>query len=287
MSNTQITSIDEFDTNNMVFAKPTKNESLGTYRINIGIKNKDKTVGDLLLPITWEAFSFGVEENRNKVTGELQGYQISIVLFDQTGPTDEQLAFVEAYELLLERVKEHLVLDDIKREIKKPKLSLPMLEDLSKAMWWASDENGERVAGKSPTLYPKLMTKKYPNETDESKMYDINTVFADENGNDLNPKDLVGVRGRVRGTIRFESVFIGGLIRLQVKAAEIEFRVQSKKPPRLFLRRTPSVPQVPLEVDPSLSDDADIEIEDEVIPEEEEIIIPVEEPKRRYKRSFK
>lgn len=275
-SQTQITSVENFNKDNLVFSKPSKNDALGTYRVNVGVRNPDKTVGDLVLPINWSAYSFGVAENRSKM-GELQGYQISICMYDQNGPTQEQERWVQVYEEILDACRDNLVSEDVRKEIKKPKLTKMHLEDLCKAMYWKTDEDGNIIEGRGPTLYVKLMTKKNKDATDDSNLFDINTLFADEDGNELDPKELVGVRGRVRGAITFESIFIGGLIRLQVKAAEIEFQQPNRRAPRLFLREPPVVKAVEMEVqeDPQVSD-ADNEQEDsDKISDDEK---PVQEP---------
>lgn len=277
-NNTLITYPADFKSENLVFSKAKLNDKRNTYRINTGYRNPDNTVGELLLPVTWEAMSFGVEECRDKDTGELQKYQLSIAMFDQNEPTAEQLQWVEVYEKVVQAHRDHLLEESVKKQIKKPRLTAAHLDDLCKVMWWKRDENGERVQGRGPMLYPKLrtnMNKDYTNGEDDSTKFEIDTIFTDENGNDLDPKDLIGVRGRVRAAIAFEGIWIGGLIRMQVKAAEVEFISQNKKKKRLFCREPPVVVAAPLEVEESEEESG---VEEESPGNESEEIVDAPEP---------
>lgn len=269
-THTRITSVNEFDATRLVFSKPNKNDKLGSWRVNVGYRNSDNTIGELIIPVNWPAYTFGVGENRAKVGDELQGYQISICMYDQAGPTDDQLEWVRVYNEIVEACKDFLVTDDVKKEIKKPRLSKALLEDLCKALYWKRDEDGNVVEGRGPTLYPKLITKRFNDEPDEMKKFQIDTLFADENGNDLSPKELVGIRGRVQAAIKFESIHIAAFIRLQVKATEVEFMAQNRRAPRLFIRDPPVVqPVVMEEAVAVVEEDADDEENDVVLSEED------------------
>jgi hypothetical protein len=80
-ANTQPTSIEDFNVNNLVFDEPLfgqiPNQPIKYHTVNIGYRNPDKTVGELVFELR-DYSSFGITENRDAKTEELQGYSVGI-----------------------------------------------------------------------------------------------------------------------------------------------------------------------------------------------------------------
>jgi hypothetical protein len=215
---TQLTTFDEYDTSNMVFSDvieskvPSKN--LTYRRINIGTKNPDGSVGELIVQTTDSLFSFGVSENKNPDTEKVDGYSFPLCLWNKDGATDEESHWTEVFESVVQRCQGHLV--EHRKDIKSPTLKYDDLE-LS-PLYWKKTEDGEQDRSIGPTLYPKLIVSK-KNDT-----MSILTKFQDTNGNDLAYSDLIGKFNTNTSAIKIESIYIGGAkkISLQVKLYESE-----------------------------------------------------------------
>ena len=142
-------------------------------------------------------------------------------------------------------------------------------------------EKGVVVETASPVLYAKLIVKK---DKDGNK---IITVFFDEDsGESINALDLLGKACYVRSAIKFESIFIGNKISLQIKLFECDVKVIASAGTRRLLQRRPqadsqvvtqteskSVP-LPLSVE---DDDAGSLIEDD----DEDEPVEVKEPPKK------
>ena len=92
-------------------------------------------------------------------------------------------------------------------------------------------DKGKIVDGTGPTLYAKVMQNK------KSDM--ITTPFCDENGNDIDPLSILGKRCYATAAIKFEGIFIGARISLQVKVYEAQIKLIDSAP-RRFLQKLAS-----------------------------------------------
>ena len=208
--NTQLTSFDEFDANNLRFSPVVNDSSAGmkSKRIRYAIVNADNTIGDVIFEHN-KLFAFGVQANIDKQTQKLSGYSVPMCLWNKNGPSASEKRFVEINDEIVERTKQHMLAN--KKEIGEKKLDIADLREIS-PLWYKTDDEGEIVPGRGPMLYAKLI---YSKKNDK-----ILTAFRDTYGNRINPLDLVDKYIHIIPAIRYESVYIGAKIKIQVKIYE-------------------------------------------------------------------
>lgn len=237
MSNTRLSSVNNFNTDKIIFSEAKETPSVpGSFRITIGVQHNDKSVGPLIVS-TDTVYSFGIQENKSLDKPiRTTGYSIPLCLWNKEGPTEYQKEFISTVECISDHIKKYLLKPEVRRSIKKHDLVESDLRKFSPL--WYKKEDGEIVQGRGPMLYPKLMCDK------NLKIY---TVVADQNGNDIEPLTLVNQKCSVRCCIKIESVFVGGnKISLQVKVLELEVQQQGNQRQRLICKMPP-VEQVSFE----------------------------------------
>ena len=234
MENTQLSQPSGYNTKNTIFSEiipgSIPNSQIHYKRIMISTKNPDGSVGELILP-TPRVFSFGVSENKDMVTGKVNGYVLPLCLWSRDGPTKDEKAFSTTFDKIIEKCKDHII--DIKDELEQYDLERRDLKKLN-PLYWKKDK-GKVVDGTGPTLYAKLIVSK--------KRDKIMSMFFDEEGEELNPLDLKGKYCYVSGAIKIESIFIGNKISLQVKLYEAEVKL-AQVGMRSFLRKKKPVRRV-------------------------------------------
>jgi hypothetical protein len=227
---TQLTSAFGYDVKNIRFRKPVDgsilNDTVKFKRIAIGTRNPDGSLGELIIP-TLQVYSFGLSENVNPQTSKTDGYSLSLCLFSKDNPTEEQKKWVDTFNAIVEYTKQYLL--DHKDDIEKYELEPADLKKLNPLYY--KKEKGKIVDGTGPTLYAKVMQNKKTNN--------ITTPFCDENGNDLDPLSILGKRCYATAAIKFEGIFIGSKISLQVKVYEAKVKIIDSAPKR-FLQAMPS-----------------------------------------------
>ena len=239
--NTQLTHATEFNADNIIFSKPVvsniPNSTLTYKRIMISTKNKDGTVGDLVLS-TDRLFSFGI--NTRNPDGETKdGYQMSISMHSKDAPTPSELRMVEVFHEIVDKCKEHLL--SIKDDIGLYKLTKDdsMLSGLGNALKYKT-EKGKIVEGLPPILSAKLIERKG----------EIVTIFTDESGKPIDPMSIFKKHCNVTAVLKFSSIFIGAkLLSLDIRLYEAQVKV-----PQSGLRRL-LAPTVPEPVKSAESDD--------------------------------
>lgn len=215
---TQLTSASGYNTKNMVFSDvqhgniPNSVPQINYKRILIQTKNKDGTIGDLILG-TSRLFSFGVSENSDMKTGEVNGYVMPLCLWNKNGATDEEKAWTDTFNAIVDKCKEHLVKS--REDIEQYDLAMSDLKRFNPLYW--KKERGKVVPGTGPTLYAKLIRSKKQNK--------IVTMFFDTDGSPITPLDLKGKYCYANCAIKIESIFIGNRISLQVKLYEAEVKM--------------------------------------------------------------
>jgi hypothetical protein len=214
--NNQLVNINNYDVNRMVFSEPQvgsiPNTPISFKRISISTLNEDGSIGDLILP-TEELFSFGVGENVNQQTQKVDGYTLSLCLWDRTNPSAAQKKWTDVFNAIVENAKKHLL--DNKEELELYDLSEADLKKFNPLYW--KREKGKIVEGTGPTLYAKLIQSKKHNK--------IMTMFFDSRGDPIDPLTLLGKYNYARAAIKIESIFLGNKISLQVKLYEAECRL--------------------------------------------------------------
>ena len=250
----QLTTPVGYDIDNLCFSKPVEgsipnmNPPVTFSRINIKTKLDGGGMGDLLIP-TSLLYSFGIQKNENPDTGKVTGYSMPLCMWNRDGATDEEKAFTDMLDDVVEKAKEHLL--EVKDEIGKYDLESADLKKLNPL--WYKREKGKIVEGKGPVLYPKLVISK--------KDGDINIVtpFVDNNsGNDMNPLDIVGKHANVQSVIKVESIFIGNKISLQIKLDEALVSIVGTSRPRRLIPQVTKDPTVSNTM-PLRMSDADVE----------------------------
>ena len=238
-ANTQIIdpAAGSYDTNNLVFFDPASGSipgggpTISFQRINIGTKNPDGTVGDLILQ-TSRLFSFGVSENTDPSSGNVNGWTMPLCLWNRDGPTDTEKAWTDTFNEIVEKCIDHVL--EHKEEIDKYELERSDLKKFNPLYWKKEKKtvNGKPqlvvVEGSGPTLYSKLIYSK--------KNEKFVTRFYDENDELIPPLDLIGKYCYTTAAVKIESIFIGNKISLQVKLYEADVEPQQSGMKRLIQR---------------------------------------------------
>ena len=231
--NTELISANSYDVSKMIFSDPIEgaipDSTIKYKRINISTLNDDGSVGELVLP-TEKVYSYGVSENINMNSGKVDGYVLPLVLFNKNGASDEEKNFVDTFNNIVEKCKEYLL--DNREELGQYELEKNDLKKLNPIFY--KRDKGKIVDGSPPTLYAKLIVKK--DKKDGNKI--ISVFFDEDTGDNVNPLDLLGKSCYARAVIKFESIFIGNKISLQVKLYEAEIKTINTGMRRLLPRPT-------------------------------------------------
>ena len=226
MTSTTLTTATGYNTEDMIFSKPEvgtiPGSNLTFKRIRIATKNPDGSTGDLIIP-TNEVFSFGVQENTDMNSGAVNRHVMPQCQSNKNGATDAERAWTDMFDNVVEHCKDHVM--NVKDEIEKYDLEKTELKKMNPLYW--KRERGKIVEGMGPTLYAKLLESKKTNS--------ILTLFTDaETNEDIDPMTLKKQYCYATGAIKFESIFIGNKISLQVKLYEAVVRKLSSGPKRLL-----------------------------------------------------
>src|SRR5690348_9460190 len=163
--NTQLTSAVGYDVSRMLFSKPQEGKipnsvpPISYKRVNVGTVNEDGTTGELILE-TERLFSFGVSENKNPETGNINGYVMSLCLWNRDGASHEEKEWTDVFDKVVEKCKDHLI--DNKEELGLYELERTDLKKLN-PLYYKRDR-GKIVDGVGPTLYAKLIQSKKHNK---------------------------------------------------------------------------------------------------------------------------
>jgi hypothetical protein len=228
MSN-KLSSVNNYNVENIVFSEAKESNIPGSYRISIGTKHDDGSTGALIFS-TDLVYSFGIQENKSlDKPVRVTGYAIPLCLWNKEGPTDYQKQFINTIEQVSEHIKKYMLKPEVKKSVKKFDLVESDLRKFSPL--WYKKEDGQIVEGRGPMLYPKLMC---------NKDLQIYTDIADQHGNDVEALSLLNQKCSVRACIKIESIFIGSKISLQVKVLEMEVHQQGNRRQRLICKQTPA-----------------------------------------------
>lgn len=214
MSDTQLISVSDYNVDNMVFSAPVEQKipdsKLTSKRIFISTRNDDGSIGELCLA-TDEIYSFGVnitldEKNKDIVTG----YTMPLCMFNKNGPSESEKQFVDTFNRIVEKCKDHII--DNKDALDQYSLERSELKKICNSLYYKRDPKNKAkiMEGVGPTLYAKLIFNKKKNQI-ESTFFDAKT------GREVDPLDLVDKHCYAKAVIKFESIFIGNKISLQVK----------------------------------------------------------------------
>ena len=232
--NVQLSDYNNFDVKNIIFSKADAGSVSGGgaglskisfKRMRMGCRYADGSTGDFLLKTPESLMSFGLQENTDLATGAVTGYQFPICLWNRNGATAEEKAFTDKFNEIVEYSKKYLV--ENRDEIEKYDLEMNDLKKFNPLYW--KMEKGKIVEGRGPMLYLKVMSSK--------KTGQISTgIIDDETNTYIEPMDILNKRCYMTGAIKFESVFIGNKISLQIKLFETVVRIVDNNVTRGLLR---------------------------------------------------
>ena len=186
-----------------------------------------------MLPTT-RVYSFGVQENTSPETKQVTGHSLSLALWNKDGPTDEEKAWTDTFNNIVERCKKYIV--DNKEELEQYELSMNDLKKFN-PFWWKRDKKNPDVKkrnniveGTGPTLCPKLIFSKKHNK--------MLSMLYDPEGNEIDYLTMIKQPCYVTALVKVESIFIGSkVISLQVKLYEATIeRLESMMKP--LMKRT-------------------------------------------------
>lgn len=247
---------------------PNSNPQIVFNRLPIAIENPDGTVGDLVLGLD-RCFSFGAGKNENAETKALNGYSMSISMYDRDGATDMQIRTVMFIEILAELLIDHIMTDEFKESINNWDIEPALLKKLN-PLYYKKDK-GKLVPDAPPTMYPKLMWwKAGKDKQGREKAARMATIFMkedeiDENGEpvQVDPLDYLGVKCHITPAVKFEGVFLGAKNTLQHKIYEAYVAEAESGPKRLLKVATRAPTVVVNGVNPLAKKPAKEELKDE------------------------
>lgn len=228
-SKTQLTQIQDYDIDNMMFSQPESgsipNSPINFHRVHISTKNPDGSIGELIVS-TEELFSFGLQETSDMNSGLVNGYSVPLCLHSKNGATENELAFCEKFNQIVERAKEYVL--SVKDDVGKYDLEMSDLKKFN-PMYFKRDK-GKIDTTKGPTLYPKVIVSK-------KNGLKINTFFTNaDTGEEIDPLTILKKYMYTVCALKIESIFIGNKISLQIKVYECMFRIIDTGMKRLLQR---------------------------------------------------
>lgn len=200
-----LTTIDEFDVNNVVFDKPRDeevggNKNIKGKRIKIGIMKNGK-VSELIIPTERLYSHTGIsvmEPFGKKGSGEIIGYNVPISLYSRENDLDgRDRKFVDIFKQIVNKSKEHTV--EIKKLIGKNHLTKEFLWKWDNVLYEKKDESGEPLNDFGPLYYAKLMYSK--------ERGTLATKLVDTRGHPLSLDNVLNKPCHIISCLKFESIY--------------------------------------------------------------------------------
>lgn len=237
----------DFDAAKMGFKEPKPGMAMGTFSIPIQYEGGDFRICSPLLT------SFGTEAitekdpktGKNAVVNEdgsnIVGYKIPLLLHSKPSPTQEELDFMRLMDGIVESSKAYLCSAECNTALGRTgnkRINEQTVSDID-PRWFKYHDDGVTVRDDiPPRLYAKL-------PKDRNGKY-FAKFFPQENGINQpkheDPTLLLKMPMRMAATIKIESIFIGPVIKLQVKIHEAAYIPQ----PRGYVRVLPVLPENPV-----------------------------------------
>jgi hypothetical protein len=274
---TQLTQATGYKVSNMKFGEPIEGSvpdstpKIEFTRISINTQYEDGTTGPLILR-TGKLFSYGVQENLDPKTKEVNGYVVPLCMYNKDCPTPEEKAWVETFNSIIEHAKSHLV--EVKDQIGLWDLTMTDLKKLNPLYWKrekdkSSSNYGKLIEGAGPTLYTKVI--------DSKKTGTILTLFFDKDDNPINALDLLGKYMHTETAVKIESIFVGAKTTMQIKLYEASECEISQRSMSRLMKRPKANSEVrasklanPMKSDDKGSDDDDGDGDDIVVSDDDD-----------------
>jgi hypothetical protein len=188
-----------------------------------------------------EVFTFGLAQNKLDEKSTNTSYQISLCLYNQNKKNymdadveraNSEVRWATKYDELAMMCRKYV-------STKFPKLR--NLANNMKGLTWKDDNIDD-----GPKLYPKIMFKQFRNREIQGEFV---TVFEEKAGDSdednikiEDPLTIVDKRGVITASLKFESIFIGTTMALQVRVNDVLISkwIQPLKPRALITRKKTS-----------------------------------------------
>jgi hypothetical protein len=206
--------------------------------------------------VTDEIYSFGVNVNLDeKNKDDVTGYTMPLCLFNKNGPSESEKQFVDTFNKIIEKCKDHII--ENKDALDQYSLERSELKKICNSLYYKRDPKNKAkiMDGVGPTLYAKLIFNKKKNAI-------TSTFFNSQTGEEINPLDLIDKHCYAKAVIKFESIFIGNKISLQIKLYDCGVKMIDSGRKKLLPRPTGSSISVNVAVNNNPLDDDDDEIFD-------------------------
>ena len=231
---TQISDPCDYNIDNLIFDEPIKTEVNGIppfYRINLATK-----IGNSESELVFQmdrCRMFGIKESRDNNTNNLTGYVVGTMMFDQNNATERQRKTLETFQQIVEKCKDYLMQADIKKKVNKTAIKVREQLDTINPVSFMKNKETQEPDMEAPVLNAKLIYAKPKKDKDGNEIDGrIITRFysedeVDENGEPLilDPLEYLNKRGSIISAVRFESIFVGKDIKIQVKIYEAAIKV--------------------------------------------------------------
>ena len=213
----QLSDFKTFNVNNIIFSDVViNNKPVNHKRIYLNVDYGNGLEGPILFS-TEKLYSSGVKSNSLNT----DTYTLPLYMFSQEGSTEDQRKWVSSFDNIVEKCKDHLQSNNIGNPISR--------SNIDSCMW----QRDKKEAAKGPILYVKVETRKNPYTSRFFETKDIED-------NSIDPQELLVMDEGpcfVKAVVKFESIFIGNKISLQVKLYEALFQRNSMKFVRLLQKQ--------------------------------------------------
>lgn len=228
----ELTSFKDFDTATIGFSEPytiyphdnggdgNNSSHYSSYqKVFIQKLDPSKTQpSDLILSSPSRLMCLGIQEKKDRETGRVIGYQIPIILWNRKGASEQEKEFTTTLQNIVECCEGYV---QSQYDHENPRLNLISWRQRTTPSAYA--ENGGASAealssAKTEEEYPVLYVKLITNRQNERIM----TLFINEDTNEeIDPSELFYKRFLLTAAIKFETMYIGKNLSLQVKLYEV------------------------------------------------------------------
>lgn len=223
----QLTQPSDFSASSVIFDKCSKrtvpNSDVAYYSANVKMRYPDGSEGPIIFQLP-RCPTFGIG---NKFGDSLDKLSLSVILGEKDYFGDEHKSAVKAINDLVQACKNFTLTDDVKNTIGQYELEERDLKNMSPLAFQRDRETKKLLLDKPPILNVKLMLE----NDKESGTKKVKSRFYNEDEYDeqglpisVDPREYIGKFGYCTCLIKFESIYYGSKIKLQVKIYECEMK---------------------------------------------------------------
>lgn len=204
----QLTDIENFDFNRIVFSEPQYNNNNGSIMIRIGLSNANNdSINDMIISSPPNMLSFGLQEIKEKDVDNVVAYQLPLCFHNKSKMTLIESKFIEFIDKLT-----NICFDIAKQELSHYNTTEEDITYIHPIIY--KKQSNDNVG---PILYIKMLLNRYNNQ--------FISVFIDEKTNqEVDPLVFLNKKSFVTAAIKIESIIIGKKITLRMKIYEAVIR---------------------------------------------------------------